>query len=90
MKVEGGDAVTGVVIGQVGSDWKIIPGTEKHFDVDTVCLAVGLSPMSQLLKQAEVKMNDTKGGHVPEIDKYDRVCLHQRTEVSLSKRQTRE
>ena len=58
------------VIGQVGPDWKIIPGTEKHFDVDTVCLAVGLSPMSQLLKQAEVKMNDTKGGHVPEIDKY--------------------
>ena len=70
VRVEGGDAVTGVVIGQVGSDWKIIPGTEKHFDVDTVCLAVGLSPMSQLLKQAEVKMNDTKGGHVPEIDKY--------------------
>lgn len=26
--------------------------------------------MSQLLKQAEVKMNDTKGGHVPEIDRY--------------------
>ena len=70
VRVEGGDAVTGVVIGQVGPDWKIIPGTEKHFDVDTVCLAVGLSPMSQLLKQAEVKMNDTKGGHVPEIDKY--------------------
>lgn len=70
VRVEGGDAVTGVVIGQVGPNWKIIPGTEKHFDVDTVCLAVGLSPMSQLLKQAEVKMNDTKGGHVPEIDKY--------------------
>ena len=70
VRVEGEDAVTGVVIGQVGADWKIIPGTEKHFDVDTVCLAVGLSPMSQLLKQAEVKMNDTKGGHVPEIDRY--------------------
>ena len=70
VRVEGEDVVTGVVIGQVGADWKIIPGTEKHFDVDTVCLAVGLSPMSQLLKQAEVKMNDTKGGHVPEIDRY--------------------
>ena len=70
VRVEGDDYVTGVVIGQVGPDWKIIPGTEKHFDVDTVCLAVGLSPMSQLLKQAEVKMNDTKGGHVPVCDKY--------------------
>lgn len=70
VKAEGDDYVTGVIIGQVGPDWKVIPGTEKHFDVDTICLAVGLSPMSQLLKQAEVKMNDTKGGHVPECNKY--------------------
>lgn len=70
VRVEGDDYVTGVVIGQVGPDWKIIPGTEKHFDVDTVCLAVGLSPMSQLLKQAEVQMSDTKGGNVPVIDKF--------------------
>lgn len=68
IRVEGDDHVTGVVIGQVGPDWKIIPGTEKHFDVDTVCLAVGLSPMSQLLKQAGVQMEDTKGGHVPVCD----------------------
>lgn len=65
VRVEGEDHVTGVVIGEVGPDWKVIPGTEKHFDVDTVCLAVGLSPMSQLLKQAGVQMEDTKGGHVP-------------------------
>lgn len=65
VEAEGDDQVTGVTIGQVGSDWKVIPGTEKHFDVDTICLAVGLSPMSQLLKQAGVEMADTKGGHVP-------------------------
>ena len=65
VEVEGTDHVTGVVIGEVGSDWKVIPGTEKHFDVDTICLAVGLSPMSQLLKQAGCEMADTKGGYVP-------------------------
>lgn len=65
VRAEGTERVTGVVIGQVGADWKIIPGTEKHFDVDTICLAVGLSPMAQLLKQAEVEMVDTKGGYVP-------------------------
>ena len=27
------------------------PGTEKYFDVDTICVAVGLSPMSQLLSR---------------------------------------
>ena len=59
---------SGVTIGQVGPDWKIIPGTEKHFDVDTICLAVGLSPMSQLLDQAGCRMKDTKGGFVPDCD----------------------
>lgn len=68
VEVEGEDHVTGVVIGEVGPDWKVIPGTEKHFDVDTVCLAVGLSPMSQLLKQAGCEMADTKGGYVPVCD----------------------
>lgn len=70
VEAEGEDHVTGVVIGQVGPDWKIIPGTEKHFDVDTICLAVGLSPMAQLLKQAGCEMSDTKGGYVPVCDAY--------------------
>lgn len=65
VEAEGTECVTGVTIGQVGPDWKVIPGTEKHFDVDTICLAVGLSPMSQLLKQAGCEMADTKGGFVP-------------------------
>ena len=44
----GTEYVTGVTIGQVGPDMRVIPGTEKYFDADTICLAVGLSPMSQL------------------------------------------
>lgn len=68
VEAEGTDHVTGVVIGQVGPDWKLIPGTEKHFEVDTICVAVGLSPMSQLLKQAGCEMKDTPGGYVPVCD----------------------
>jgi len=68
VEAEGEDHVTGVTIGQVGPDWKEIPGTEKHFDVDTICLAVGLSPMSQLLNQAGCEMSDTKGGYLPLCD----------------------
>lgn len=68
MEAEGTDCVTGVMIGEVGHDWNIKEGTEKHFDVDTICLAVGLSPMSQLLKQAGCEMLDTKGGYVPICD----------------------
>ncbi len=75
VKAEGNPAVTGVVIGQVGPDWNVIPGTEKHFDVDTICLAVGLSPMSQLLKQAGCKMEDTKGGVLPVCDAYGETSI---------------
>lgn len=52
VKAEGSDHVTGVTIAEVDNHFQFIPGTEKQFDVDTICLAVGLSPMSQLLKMA--------------------------------------
>ena len=71
-KAEGTDHVTGVVISQVDDKFQPVPGTEKHFDVDTICMAVGLSPMSQLLKMAGCKMEDNpkRGGQVPLIDPY--------------------
>ena len=64
VKAEGTDCVTGVTIAQVDDHFQFIPGTEKHFDVDTICLAVGLSPMSQLLKMAGCQMEDNpaRGG----------------------------
>lgn len=72
IEAEGTDCVTGVTIGAVDEQWKIVPGSEKHFDVDTICLAVGLSPMSQLLKMAGCQMEDNpkKGGQVPVVDAY--------------------
>ena len=70
VKAEGENQVEGVTIAEVDDHFQFIPGTEKHFDVDTICLAVGLSPMSQLLKMAGCKMEDNpaKGGQVPIID----------------------
>ena len=46
VSAEGHDRVTGVTIGEVDKAWRIVPGTERHFDVDTICVAVGLSPMA--------------------------------------------
>ncbi|KUO71181.1 MAG: pyridine nucleotide-disulfide oxidoreductase [Desulfosporosinus sp. BRH_c37] len=65
IKAEGEEFVTGVTIGEVDCSWQIIPGTEKYFAADTICLAVGLSPMSQLLSMAGCNMKDTLGGFVP-------------------------
>lgn len=71
VEAEGKDCVTGVTIAQVDDHFNFVPGTQKHFDVDTICLAVGLSPMSQLLKMAGCAMEDNpaKGGQVPLVDK---------------------
>ena len=70
VRAEGKDRVTGVTIAEVDNHFQFVPGTEKHFDVDTVCVAVGLSPMSQLLKMAGCRMEDNprKGGQVPLVD----------------------
>lgn len=69
-KAEGINCVTGVEISQVDDHFCHIPGTQKHFDVDTICLAVGLSPMSQLLKMAGCDMVDDprRGGQVPLVN----------------------
>ena len=77
VKAEGEDHVTGVTIAEIDSSFKFIPGTEKHFDVDTICLAVGLSPMSQLLKMAGCEMEDNpkRGGQVPVCDEYGRTSV---------------
>ena len=65
LRAEVSSCVTGVEIAEIGPDWNFIPGTEKHFDADTICLAVGLSPLSQLLQQAGCEMQLANGAYVP-------------------------
>lgn len=76
-KAEGYDHVTGVVISEVDSSFSPIKGTEKHFDVDTICLAVGLSPMSQLLKMVgcEMENNPRRGGEVPVVNEHGETSI---------------
>ena len=61
LRAEGSDRVTGAVIAQVDERFRPIPGTEKHFDVDTICMAVGLSPMSQLTSMIKCRSEDRGG-----------------------------
>jgi len=61
----GDPVVNGVTIAEVGKDWQPIAGTEKSFAVDTICLAVGLSPMSQLLNAMGCEMIQSPTGYVP-------------------------
>lgn len=75
LKAEGDDCVTGAVVAQVDSSFKPVPSTEKHLDVDTICLAVGLSPMSQVLRMSGCEILDTPGGLVPKTDAYGETTI---------------
>ncbi|XOQ43664.1 MAG: 4Fe-4S ferredoxin-type domain-containing protein [Clostridium sp.] len=76
-KAEGKDCVTGAVVSRVDENFQPIAGTEKHFDVDTICVAVGLSPMSRLLMMAGCDMVDDpkRGGQVPVCGTYGETSI---------------
>jgi sarcosine oxidase subunit alpha len=48
LRAEGGERVERAVVARVDSDWNVLPGTEVTLDVDTICLAVGLTPNCEL------------------------------------------
>lgn len=75
LRAEGTDCVTGAVIAEVDEHFQPIPGTEKHLDVDTICLAVGLSPMSQVLRMSGCEIEDTPGGLIPKTDEYGETTI---------------
>lgn len=62
----GQNAVEGATIWQLDGNWQGVPGTEQNLPVDVICLAVGLSPLSDLLWQAgcQMKYVPALGGHV--------------------------
>ncbi len=67
--VEGRDHVTGVKVSQVDDEMKPIPGTEQHFDCDTLLLSCGLIPENELTKKAGAEIDPkTRGPKVtPEM-----------------------
>jgi thioredoxin reductase len=62
--IEGRDRLTGVTIAEVGPDRKPIPGTEEHYDCDTLLLSVGLIPENELSKQAHVELSPITSGPI--------------------------
>ena len=62
--IEGKDRLSGVTIAKVDEKRNPIPGTEQHFDCDTLLLSVGLIPENELTQQAGVTMSPTTQGAV--------------------------
>lgn len=63
-EIRGRGRVEGVTIAKVDGDRKPIPGTEKHFDCDTLLLSVGLVPENELSKQAGIALSPVTGGPI--------------------------
>jgi len=64
--VEGVEHVTGVKVSKVDDAMKPIPGTEIHFDCDTLVLSCGLIPENELTRKAGVEMDPATRG--PKVD----------------------
>lgn len=56
-----------VTIAALDQDWRPLAGSERTFAVDTLCLAVGLTPLTELAWQAgcRFEFSGPLGGHVP-------------------------
>ena len=69
-EAQGTERVEGATIIEVDASWKPIPGTEKRYKVDTICIAVGLNPMTKLLQMSGCKMVyiPALGGYIPAHD----------------------
>ena len=70
LRATGRDKVTGAVVARVDGNWRPVPGTERTIEVESICLAVGLSPTAELLFQAGCQSwyVPELGGHVAAHD----------------------
>ena len=64
--IQGKERVTGITLAEVGPDRKPIPGTQEHYDCDTLLLSVGLIPENELSRGIGVAMSPVTSG--PEVN----------------------
>src|SRR6056297_961560 len=50
-KALGTDKVEGALLCELDNNWQEIEGTQKQLDCDAICLAVGLTPLADILSQ---------------------------------------
>ena len=62
--IQGRERLTGVTVARVDEKRQPVPGTEIHFDCDTLLLSVGLIPENELTRQCGVQMSPVTSGAV--------------------------
>ncbi|MBO4287740.1 MAG: FAD-dependent oxidoreductase [Kiritimatiellae bacterium] len=62
--IQGRERVEGVTVAKVDEKRQPVPGSEIHYDCDTLLLSVGLLPENELSKTAGVKLSPVTSGAV--------------------------
>ena len=62
--IKGKERVSSVVIAEVDSNSKPIPGTEEEISCDTLLLSCGLIPENELTRAADIKINSATNGPI--------------------------
>ena len=62
--IEGKERVEGITIAEVGPDRKPIPGTEIHYECDTLLLSCGLIPENELSSKSGVELSPITSGPI--------------------------
>ena len=73
----GKDCLEAAIVCEVDERFDPIPGTEKRFDVDVLCISVGLSPLNELLamRGVEMKYVPQLSGSVPMRSESCETCI---------------
>ena len=61
VKIEGKKRVEGITIAEV-ENGRPVPGTEEHYDCDTLLLSCGLLPENELSRGAQIEMSSVTNG----------------------------
>ncbi len=62
--IQGKERVTGITLAQVDEKNKPIPGTEEHYDCDTLLLSCGLIPENEISRGMGIEINPITSGPV--------------------------
>lgn len=62
--IQGRERLTGVTLARVDENRRPIPGTEEHYDCDTLLLSCGLIPENELSRGAGVEISPVTNGPV--------------------------
>lgn len=77
VRVTGSREVAGAIVATVDGNWRVVPGTERVIEVDTVLTGYGLEASAELarLMGCSLRFDRNLGGWLPETDETMRTSL---------------